>query len=154
MPRSFFLHRAASLHDNGPAHFSLLMHPNVLVFSATSCSPILKTLLAAAWFSLTVLPACVIQNRFGLIIPSWNAWAVCISKLAGLTEIADPDAIPSSAPSLLADTSAHFSLPSHLCPSQAFPGLFPSLLASRATCPCINPKSFLCLPCLFLQRPG
>lgn len=67
------------------------------------------------------LLTCGIQNRLGLIIPFLNARAACISKLYGLTEIFDPNAIPSSTPSLPMDTSAHFSLPSYFYISQTLP---------------------------------
>lgn len=67
------------------------------------------------------LLTCGIQNRLGFIIPFLNAQAACISKLYGLTEIFDPNAIPSSTPSLPMDTSAHFSLPSYFYISQTLP---------------------------------
>ena len=76
------------------------------------------------------LLVCGIQNWLGHIIPSLNARAVCIPKLYGFVETADPNAIPSRTPSPPTDTTAHFSLSSYLSVSRAIPKrLYPSFLA-------------------------
>ena len=76
------------------------------------------------------LPMCGIQNWLGHIIPSLNAWSVCIPKLYGLVETADPNDIPSRTASLPTYTTAHFFLFSYLSISRATPKrLYPSFMA-------------------------
>lgn len=133
--------------ERSKPHFSLI-HPNAFVASEIFFSRILK-IWHAVTFPLTVLSMCGVQNRSGFIIPSLPAWAVRVSKLAALPEIAEPKAISSSTPRKLpVDTFVSFSSPSYV--SDLTEETFPPFSASFASCPFIKPKSFVSLPGLFL----
>lgn len=142
------LYASACLPEKGANHISLLIHPNAFVSSEIFFSRILK-IWHAVTFPLTVLSLCGVQNQPGFIIPSLPAWAVRVSKLDALPDIADSKAVSSSTPRQLAtDTFASFSSPSYV--SDLTEETFPPFSASVASCPFIKPKSFVSLPCLFL----
>lgn len=145
------LSASARLPEKGANHISLLIHPNAFVSSEIFFSRVLN-IWHAVTFPLTVLSMCGVQNWSGFIIPSLPAWAVRVSKLDVLPEIADPKAIASSTPRKLPmDTFASFSSPSYV--SDLTEETFPPFSASFASCPFIKPKSFVSLSCLFLWRP-
>lgn len=135
------------LQDKGPNHVSLWIHPNVLVFTETRFSHILKTGHAVTFFPLTgPTDMCYVQNQPGFItIPACTP-GLCpsVSCAVSLKPLIHRAAL-----------SPHRHLRS-LCPTFLFPRPYPRrsspLLASSAPCPYINPKSFVPLPGLFSSK--